>query len=175
MKTCLFFLIICYSFATWGQEPVPRMQKYPVLETGCSYYLPDSTEFELSLSEDGAKVITGEVLFGDYYFSTITVEFVDGTVTTEEDKQIILQSYLEYLMSTFEITEAAGFGWGHTLDSNPNAIGVIDYWVDSEGTQFAVKGWCDESYLAVLFLYGSEEYPHFNVQQMFLDGFRFPE
>lgn len=174
MKAASFLIIFCFSFAAWAQEPVPRFMKYSVLETGCSYYLPDSIDFELALSEDGAKVITGEVLFGDYYFSTITVEFVEGTILSEEDKSILLESYLEYLMTSYDITESAGFGRGHTLDSAPSAIGIIDYWVDSEGTQFAVKGWCNETHLAVLCIYGSEAYPHFNAQQIFLDGFRFP-
>lgn len=174
MKIGLFLLIFCFSFSSWAQEPVPRLKKIPVLETGCHYYLPDSTEFDVSLSEDGSKVITGEVLFGEFYFSTITVEFVEGMEITEEDKPVLIEGYLNYLMSTFDIVESAGIGWGHTLESNANAVGAIDYWQDSEGTQFAVKAWCDESYMAILFLYGNEEYPYFNVQQLFLDGFRFP-
>lgn len=174
MKFNSIVIILFLSLGFWAQEPVPNFKKYPVLETGCSYYLPESAVFEPSLSEDGAKVITAEVLFGNFYFSTITVQFVEGTVSTDEDKKAILDSYLQYLMSTFDISESAGFGWGHTLESNPSAIGVIDYWVDAEGTKFAVKGWCNESFLSVLFIYGSEDYPYFNAQQMFLDGVRFP-
>ena len=174
MKSLLLFILVCLSFAAWSQEPIPRMQKYSVLETGCTYYLPDSVNFELSFSEDGAKVIVCEVLFGNFHFSTITVEFVEGTVESEEDKKAILESYLDYLKGTFEITESANYGWGHTLDSNPNAIGVIDYWVDSEGTQFALKAWCDGAFLSVMLIYGNEEYPYYNVQEMFFDGFRFP-
>lgn len=174
MKRGLFLIIICFAFAISAQEPVPRFKKYPVLETGCSYYLPDSTKFVVELSEDGSKVITGEVLFGEFHFSTITVEFVEGMELTEDDKPLMLESYLTFLMSTLDIVESAGIGWGHTLESNPKAIGAIDYWVDSEGTQFSVKAWCDEKFLAVLLLYGEDEYPYFSAQQLFFDGFRFP-
>lgn len=174
MKIGLFLIIVCFAFATCAQEPVPRFKKYPVMETGCSYYLPDSTEFELSFSEDGSKVITGELLFGEFHFSTITVEFVKGMELAKEDMPALIESYLNYLMSTLDIVQSAGIGWGHTLDSNPKAIGAIDYWVDSEGTQFAVKVWCDNNYMAVLFLYGDKEYPYYTAQQLFLDGFRFP-
>ncbi|OFZ67491.1 MAG: hypothetical protein A3D92_08620 [Bacteroidetes bacterium RIFCSPHIGHO2_02_FULL_44_7] len=161
--------------AAFAQEPVPRFQKYPVLETGCAYYLPGPTDFELSFSEDGAKVITGEVLFGNFFFSTITVEFVEEMELSIEDMPNVIEAYLNYLMGSMDIVESAGIGWGHTLDSHPTAIGAIDYWEDAEGTQFAVKAWCDSDHLAVLMLYGYEEYPYFNAQQMFLDGFRFPE
>lgn len=176
MKNWLILTIICFALsAAFGQEPVPRFEKYPVLETGCSYYLPGSTEFELSLSEDGSKVITGEVMFGNFYFSTITVEFMEDLVLAPEEMAPMIESYLGYLMSTLGITSSAGIGWGHTLESNPNALGGIDYWRDDEGTEYAVKSWCDAHHLSVLLLYGNEEYPYFEAQQMFFDGFRFPE
>lgn len=174
MKTGLFLLVISCVFTIYSQEPVPRFQKYSVLETGCSYYLPDSVDFELSHSEDGADVIVGEVLFGDFHFSTITVKFTEDMEPTDEDLPVLVEAYLSYLMETMDIVESAGIGWGHTLESNPNAIGAIDYWVDSEGTQFSVKAWCDEDFLGILFLYGNEDYPYFNAEQIFLDGFRFP-
>jgi hypothetical protein len=174
MKIGLFLVVISCVFTIYSQEPVPRFQKYPVLETGCSYYLPDSVDFETSYSEDSSVVITGEVMFGDYFFSTITVKFSEDMEATPDDLPVMLESYMNFLMGSFDIVESAGIGWGHTLESNPDAIGAIDYWVDSEGTQFAVKAWCDEDFMAILFLYGYEEYPYFNAQQMFLDGFRFP-
>lgn len=176
MKNWSVLIIICLVLSTaFGQEPTPRFQKYPVLETGCAYYLPGPVEFELTLSEDGAKVITGEVEFGKFFFSTITVEFVADMELTAEVMPGLIESYLNYLMGTMDIVASAGIGMGHTLESNPNAIGAIDYWEDGEGTQFAVKAWCDANYLSVLLLYGPEEYPSYNIQQLFLNGFRFPE
>ncbi len=174
MKRGLFLFIISTVFTASAQEPVPRFTKYPVLETGCSYYLPDSAEFEVSFAEDGSKVITGELLFGEFHFSTITVEFVKDMELAKENMPALMEGYLNYLITTFDIVETAGIGWGHTLESNPEAVGAIDYWVDAEGTQFAVKSWCNKNYMAVLLLYGNEEYPYFNAQQLFLDGFRFP-
>jgi hypothetical protein len=87
----------------------------------------------------------------------------------------MITSYLDFLQGQFGITGAAGYGKGHTMETAPNAIGVIDYWEDAEGLQYAVKSWCDGDFLSVMILYGAGEYPIFNAQEMFLNGFRFPE
>ena len=83
--------------------------------------------------------------------------------------------YPDFLQEQFAVIASAGYGKGHTLESTPAAIGVIDYWENVDGLQYAVKAWCDGDYLAVLLLCGPQEYPVFSVQEMFLNGFRFPE
>ena len=90
----------------------------------------------------------------------------DGT----EDLMI---GYLDFLKSQFEVKESAGYGKGHTMESWPKAKGVIDYWKDSAGLEYKVKAWADGNYLAVLLVYGAKEYPNINVQEIFLNGFRF--
>ncbi len=85
----------------------------------------------------------------------------------------LLIGYMAYLHEQFGITEAVGVGKGHTLESAPGARGVIDYWKDADGVQYAVKGWVNQQALGILMVYGLTEYPHFNLQQLYLDGFRF--
>ena len=68
-----------------------------------------------------------------------------------------------------------GIGSGHTLESNPIAKGYIDYWEDVEGDKQAVKAWIDGNYLSVMYIAGDIDNMNFNLQQMFLNGFRFPE
>jgi hypothetical protein len=168
-----------FPFVLSAQNTVPRLSKFPVAQTGCSVYLPGSPgEFEKSLSQDSSEVYTGEVQHGDHFFAVILVKFTESTaseIQTPEVKAMLMESYLDYLKAQFGITASAGYGRGHTLESAPSAVGVIDFWEDAEKKQYAVKSWCNGQILSVLLLYGPKEYPHFNVQQLFLNGFRFPE
>ena len=146
-------------------------------QSGCSAYFPEGMpDFELSKSEDGADVYTSEVAVDGFMFGCIAVKFVEPfTDSSPEEMEGLLISYMEYLKSHFEITASAGVGKGHTLESSPDARGVLDYWEDAEKTQFAVKGWVNQRALGVMIIYGPIEYPNFNLQQMYLDGFRFRE
>ena len=174
----LSLLVLLFTLATTlaAQVAVPRFAKYDVGKSGCKVYLPaDPGEFEMTLSEDQSEVYTAEVLKDDFNFAVIVVKLAEPIGDDADVKNDMMTSYLDFLQDQFGISGAAGYGLGHTLESAPDAVGVIDYWEDADGMQYAVKSWCDGHYLSVLMLYGAEEYPIFNAQQMFLDGFRFPE
>lgn len=174
-RTSILIALFTLVTLAWGQS-VPRFAKYDVAETGCKVYLPaDPGEFELTLSEDKSEVYTAEVTHNDYNFAVIVVKFSEPIGDVDDDKTDMVTSYLDFLQGQFGITASAGYGKGHTMESAPDAVGVIDYWEDNEGLQYAIKSWCDGNYLSVLMLYGQGEYPIFNVQEMFLNGFRFPE
>lgn len=159
----------------WSQS-VPRFKKYDVAQTGCAVYLPaDPGEFSMTLSEDESEVYTAEVGHGDFSFAVIVVRLKEPLNDNADEKNDLMTAYLDFLQDQFSVTEAAGYGWGHTLESAPKAVGVIDYWEDADGLSYAVKAWCDGNVLSVLMLYGKGEYPYFNAQQMYLDGFRFPQ
>jgi hypothetical protein len=172
-----FLLSLCTVLCalTWAQS-VPRFAKYEIGETGCKVYLPaDPGTFEMTLSEDQSEVYTAEVVHEDFNFAVITVRFSEPLGDDDALKNDMMTSYLEFLQQQFQISGSAGVGMGHLLESAPDAVGVIDYWEDNDGLQYAVKSWCDGNFLSVLVLYGKEEYPYFNAQEMFLNGFRFPE
>ncbi len=178
VATCLALLFLPFLLAAQTETTVkvPRLSKKEIGQSGCSAYFPEGiSDFELTKSEDGSDVYTGEVeVDGGYLFSCITVKFGEPfTDSSPEEMEELLISYMEFLQTNFEITDAAGVGKGHTLESAPDARGVIDYWEDDEGIQFAVKGWVNQKALGIMFVYGMGEYPHFNLQQMYLDGFRF--
>lgn len=173
-STSLFAIIFILGSTVIAQ--VPRFSKYQINQTGRYVYLPaDPGEFEVAKSEDGSDVYTREVTSNEFNFAIIMVNFADGAMEEQspEDLEEVLTSYLDFLQTQFGVTDAAGYGRGHTMESNPNARGVIDYWQDSDSLQYAVKGWVDKETLAVLLLYGKGDYPYFNAQEMFLNGFRF--
>ncbi|MCB9230381.1 MAG: hypothetical protein H6581_01855 [Bacteroidia bacterium] len=178
MKHTLILITILVLAASLRVEAqVPRFSKQPIGESGCKAYLPGTfSDFEVSKTEDGLPMYMGEYVENEITYGVILVDLSKGEFAEEskEDLLTLLTSYLDYLQSAFEITGAAGYGLGHTLDSNPNAQGVIDYWEDGDLLQYAVKGWVDHNALAVLFVSG-KELPVYNVQEMFLNGFRFKE
>lgn len=168
-------LVVFTSIAQVDEEQVPRFQKFPVAETGHFMYFPEGTEvvFTTSDSEDGSKVYTTDVPFGNFNFAAIVVDLKDVTYDTKEDKEALITAYLDFLRENYSIAANAGIGFGHTLESSPDAVGAIDYWEDDDLMQYAVKAWMDEKTLAVLMIYGANEYPYYNAQTLFLDGFRF--
>lgn len=179
MKICLPFIIAAFlPFVMFSQEkePMPRLSKTVIGNSGCSAYLPEGfPEFEVSLSEDSSFVYVSEMEVGSFLFGCITVKLAEpfNETASGDDYENLLISYMGYLETAFNITSTAGVGRGHTLESTPGARGVIDYWEDESGNQFAVKGWANPNNLAVLYIVGAEEYPYFSLQQMYLDGFRF--
>lgn len=179
MKTAFFtgllFFFTSALFAQDSEEPVPRFHKVAIGTSGTFAYVPNDEEFsvDLSYSPDSSRVYNGEVLSGNYRFAIIVVKFNGMELVDQQEREDMLVSYMDYLQETFSIVSSAGYGKGHTLDQYPEATGVIDYWEDEDGDEWAVKGWADAHTLAVLMLYGTGTYPHYNVQDMFLNGFRF--
>lgn len=178
--TC--FLLTAVFVAGFSQETptsskVPRLNKTGIGQSGCAAYLPaEMPEFTLAKSEDGSDVYTSEAIVDSFAFGCITVRFAEtfANASAEELEELLI-SYLEFLKSLFEITGATGYGKGHTQESAPDARGVIDYWKDGAGRQYVVKGWINPQCIGILYIGGAGEYPHFNLQQMYLDGFRFGE
>jgi hypothetical protein len=177
LAICLTFLLspLFLASQTETSKKVPRLVKKAIGQSGCSAYFPEGIgDFELSKSEDGADVYTGEAAVDGFHFACITVKFAEPFAdSSPEEMEELLISYMDFLKTQFGITASAGVGRGHSLESAPDARGAIDYWEDAESTQFAVKGWVNQRALGILVLYGPTEYPNFNLQQLYLDGFRF--
>lgn len=179
----LIFIFLTASFfnAFSQSEPVstkaPRLGKTDIGQSGCSAYLPPGMpEFDLSKSEDNSDVYTSEVELDSFVFGCIAVRFSEPfTDASPDEMEELLISYMDFLKSPFEITSAVGYGKGHLLDGYPDARGVIDYWEDGNGRQYAVKGWVNQKYIGFLYIGGAGDYPYLNLQQMYLDGFRFGE
>lgn len=178
MKKILFvftcFLISAKLFAQ-SDYKAPRFTKVAVGNSGTFAYMPnwkEANKFDMAYSPDSAKVFTGDFAEGEFHFSIIVVKLKDK-VNTKEEKEDLTVAYLDYLKTQFEIEQSAGYGKGHTMESNPAAVGIIDYWEDKGKDKWAIKAWADQGTLAVMMIYGPKEYPNYNVQSIFLDGFRF--
>lgn len=175
MKKLQVFILLAFCFSIASVAQVPRFAKYPIMETGANIYIPAEPTWEKSGSEDGSDVYTTEVTFANVNYGAIVVKFAENIGTNKTDWDNLLTNYVEFLSKdVFGFTNSELPGRGHTLDSNPDAIGMITYGIDKNGVEFAVKAWIDSRMLAVLYVSSGSEV-NYNVQQLFLNGFRFPE
>jgi len=178
MKPLILFALLVLSFAVTSQETeefhAPRYVKQAINESGVSLYLPQSDDIglEKTFSDDSSEVYTMDVEEGGYHYAGIVVKLNGTILETYEEREAMLINYMDFLKTAFNISEIAGYGKGHTLESAPEAVGVIDYWFDEED-EWAVKGWATKTHIVILMLYGADEYPSITSQQMFLDGVRF--
>jgi hypothetical protein len=157
-------------------QKAPRFTKTPVGDSGTFIYLPGApVDQTVSYSPDSSKVYTIEAVDSSqgasYRFGAIVVNL--NNVDLKDMEEEMLTQYMDYLKGMFGVKESAGYGKGHTLSTHPTAKGVLDYWLDTEGTHWKVKGWAAESTLFVLFIYGPEDYPNVNVSELFFNGARF--
>jgi len=170
----LFTLNILILIAVAVNAQYGNFRKYQIAQTGYYCYIPvDPIKFDEQKSEDGQMMYTKEVIVNETTFGIITVLLDKNFATTSAgDLKELLVSYMDYLKEQFEIEGAAGYGFGHTLTSNSKAQGILDYWEDKSGNEFAVKGWIDNTAIAFMYVKG-KELPNINVQNMFLNGFVF--
>lgn len=176
----LVFLLsgLCSTFSQAQSDSsfvAPKFVKMYIGDSGSSAYFPndDTLSVTMELSEDSSKVYTAEVPSGNFHYGIILVEFNNFTIDTKEDREQILVSYLDYLKQTFSIVSSAGYGLGHTLARDESVEGVIDFWLDEDGDEWSINGWVRPDGLAVMFIYGPEEYPNYSLSKFFFNGLEF--
>src|SRR5688572_25328214 len=176
MKNLLFLILVLVLSDVKSQtSSIPRLEKISIPDCGCSVYMPKGTApFSKEYSKDSSLVFTADyVTEDDFSFSAIAVKFKESLGKDKATNEEMLIMYMDFIKSQLTITGSAGYGKGHTMEKYPDAVGIIDYWEDAAGYQFAVKGWIDGEKLAILYIAGKSEYPYFNLQQMFFGGFGF--
>ncbi|MFN0216835.1 MAG: hypothetical protein ACKVT2_21475 [Saprospiraceae bacterium] len=167
------FNLLCASLTA---QTTPRFTKTEIADSGCKIYLPGKAgNVEVTYSPDSSVVYTMETIDtstgSEYHFGCIVVNLNGVDLAGMEEEMLI--GYMDYLKSGVNVTEAAGYGKGHTLSTHPSAKGVLDYWVDANNLKWVVKGWAAESTIFVMFVYGQEDYPNYNVVDIFFKGARF--
>ena len=169
MKKLFFSLLLISSSTALNSQ---SLKKYEIGNSGCSVYgFCDHGEFDMTYSQDSAKVYTSECGNDDGYYGVICIQFVKE-ITPVADAEEVLVSYLDYLKTAFKISSAAGYGKGHRLKQNENTRGIIDYWKDDEKNNWKVKGWTDGKFIVVLYVYSKKELSETKVN-VFLDGLKF--
>lgn len=152
---------------------IPRFSKSEIGKSGAYAYFPNpNPEIDVTYSEDSSQVYTYEERIGEHNFALIHVKISIPLEDSLTEIQTLL-SYLDFLKEQFSVTQSAGYGMGHTLEDSPETQGLIDYWEDADGLQYAIKAWVNKNYITVFLIYGQDEYPIYNVQQMYFNGIRY--
>ncbi len=133
----------------------------------------DPKTFDKSFSEDSSFVYTGECKADSLTYGVICVKTKEAIIASNNAEALMI-SYLDYLKTTFDINDAVGYGKGHTMNSKPDAQGVIDYWKDKDGDEWKVKAWTDGKYIAVLYVVAKGKLDDTEKNNAFLNSFRFP-
>lgn len=170
MKRFLFLSLLFFGLDSGAQS----IKKIPIGKSGCSMYSYCSIPaFSESKSPDSSIIYMGECNQDGIMYGTICVKLSEAIPELPVAEQV-LQSYLDYLQTSFRIVKATGYGKGHRLNGSESTRGMIDYWKDDQQQDWKVKGWTNGYYLAVMYAYGKKDIPD-NKVNVFLDGFRFPE
>lgn len=170
VKLLLLFVSVCVALNGSAQTA----KKYPIGKSGCQVWMfcnPGS--FELSMSPDSSAVYTGECKDGNVTYDVICVKMKER-IDSLGDAEAVLIQYLDYLRTSFEVTEAAGYGKGHRLKGmDKTTRGVLDYWKDKDGMNIKVKGWTNGKYISVHLVISAEKINETKAN-VFLDGILFP-
>ena len=148
------------------------LKKLPVGRSGCSIYTYCPTKFDFDYSEDSSAVYTGECIQAEVTYGTICIKLLKPINDLAAAEEVMI-SYLDFLKADFHVKKSTGYGKGHILNKNEQTRGVLDYWNDTEGQNWKVKGWTDGKFIGVMYAMSKKELPEEKVNA-FLDGFRLP-
>lgn len=149
-------------------------KSYPIHETGYSALFPlDPGMADVSLSNSELVVYTMEVSDIEKRYGLQLVMLEDNFVNSEKETlEELLMSYMQLLKLSYDVTSGIGYIKGQIHPENTKASGILDFWEDERGAQWAVKGWVDSHALVVMYVY-TPTAEGMSVPYEFLDGFSF--
>lgn len=152
-------------------------ERYDISYSGCSAYFPYEPEWEISYSNDSSLLWVGETHENDIFYGIICAEFAEpfDYDITEEDLILVAENYLDYLLKEFNVVSHTGYETGYWMESNEEATGISDNWVDGEGDPWVVRTWIDPYNMAVLYIYTNPDISMEENKDYFLNSFKFPD
>jgi hypothetical protein len=174
MKIWSFFIGLALIHATSIAQTT--LKKYNIGESKCqAYFFCNPGEAGKSYTPDSAIIYQMTCEFDSLESGLICVDLPGAAMKLDEGEKLMV-TYIDYLKTVFKIKSALGYGYGHTMDSYPNARGLIDQWEDETGNTIKIKSWTNGKYIGFLFVSGSAKKidANFNKINAYLNGFRFP-
>jgi hypothetical protein len=150
------------------------LKKYPIGNTACSaYFYCNPGTANVSYSEDSSAVYQLQCDTAQLRYGLVCVALKEA-ITELVVAQDLMISYMDYLKTTFNIKQAAGYGKNNSKASDPKLIGVVDFWKDDQQRDWQVRGWTDGHYIAVLYAAGAAATVNENTSKIsvFLNGFQ---
>ncbi|MGE0637432.1 MAG: hypothetical protein AB7G44_03345 [Bacteroidia bacterium] len=151
-----------------------RYKNYPVGTTGYSVLFPaDPGAPEFTLNNSELEQYTMEVSSnGKRYGMQLILLGTNFINSDKETLESLLVSYMQLLKLSYDVTSGIGYIREQKHPVNADANGILDFWEDERGAQWAVKGWVDKTVLVVMYVYTPNP-DGMNVPYEFLDGFSF--
>jgi hypothetical protein len=156
-----------------------RPTKYPIGNSGFfAYFTSQPDNVDISTLDTGDIIFTTQATCGNVQTGIVCVKFGTDQADDAEVLQTQLENYIDIVKNMVGITESAGYGRGHIHPEDKSAYGIIDYCTDANSNNWAFKAWINTKAAAVLyFMYPpsaeNQAQTSTNIQQLFLDGFRF--
>jgi hypothetical protein len=168
--------LVCYALTAFTSvtAQTPQFKNYSINNTGYSALFPinpgkadvtlnnsELEEYMMEVSSDGKRYGLQLVLLEKNFLNS-----------DKETLESLLVSYMQLLKLSYDVTSGIGYIREQKHSSNADANGILDFWEDERGAQWAVKGWVDNTALVVLYVYTPNP-DGMSVPYEFLDGFSF--
>lgn len=174
MKNSILITFCFTAACTSLSAQTLQYKNYPINHTGYFALFPaDPGKAEVSISDNELEVFSSEMEYSDMRFGVILVLLEDKFIYSDrETLESLLISYMEFQKLSYDITSSIGYIKGQAHPAKPSATGVLDFWEDERGAQWAVKGWIANDALAFVYV-NSRDPLAMQVPYAFLDGFGF--
>lgn len=168
--------LVCCFVAAFSSVTAQTIQfkNYPINTTGYSVMFPANPgAAEVSLNNSELEEYTMEVSSNGKRYGMQLVLLGNNFVNSDKETlESLLVSYMQLLKLSYDVTSGIGYIRNQKHPSNADANGILDFWEDERGAQWAVKGWVDNTALVVLYVYTPNP-DGMSVPYEFLDGFSF--
>ncbi|HEV7333854.1 MAG TPA: hypothetical protein VGN63_22660 [Flavisolibacter sp.] len=144
----------------------PRFKRY-LIRPGCSTFLHSSARtLHVRYTKDGDKVLFNEYVEDDVTYGTICVQMREEYTLAQAEN--ILVNYMNRVRKPMHIT------CNVSMESKEEGrhLSITDYWQDSAGSDWKVKGYTNGKIIAVLYVKNIGD-TTVNNHDAFLNGFRF--
>lgn len=150
MNKIVSLLLLFISLHAVSQKGVKiPLIHVPISGSGVKATVPEGMpEPQKVYAEDSSAVYMSKFkdTLNGFNFSYIIVKFKDeaDAKTTKKEEESLLKSYLEFLKDQFYVINFWGYGSGYTSEHIPNSFAVIDFWLDEDDNNWAVKAWINK-------------------------------
>ncbi len=168
-------LVCCFvaAFTALSAQTI-QFKNYAIDNTGYGALFPaDPGKADVSMNNSELEEYTMEVSSnGKRYGLQVVLLGTNFINSDKETLESLLVSYMQLLKLSYDVTSGIGYIREQKHPYNADANGILDFWEDERGAQWAVKGWVDNTALAVLYVH-TRSAADMNVPYEFLDGFAF--
>jgi hypothetical protein len=168
-------LVCCFvaAFISVTAQTTP-FKNYSINNTGYGALFPaDPGKADFSMNNSELEEYTMEVSSnGKRYGLQLVLLGTNFLNSEKETLESLLVSYMQLLKLSYDVTSSIGYIREQKHPVNTDANGILDFWEDEHGAQWAVKGWVDNNALAVLYVH-TRSAAGMKVPYEFLDGFAF--